>query len=1097
MSTREGEPLPMTGHESQGAPEDPRPIFRLIAQVRRVLRQSWVVTGIALTVGVLAGAVALLGLADVAFPFGRALRFVALALVVVPTLYTLLAGVLRPFLRRLTEVQVARRIEKHLPHIHNRLVSCIDLSSRDTGQRHSVAFYHRLVGEALDRVSDFRPGTVVDGRSLRRAAVIAAAGLLALALMVGLLPRPFTTAVTRILAPLSDIPPASDVRFRVSPGDAQALVGDPVTFTATVEHGEPDDLRVHVTSLVDGQSRWHAMQERDPGVWSLTLTGLEQSVRYRVHGGGTWSRLFHVAILERPRLEAIQTVVHYPAYLGLGEPRANPPQVLEVAGPEGAEVEVLASVGGDASEGEIQLLRPREAPESDPGEGDPFDVVAAQPMRPAEDGRWSGRFRLEGAGLYRVEMRNALGHANKTMKEARYLAIVDGPPQVTVEQPGRDTTVSKPVRVPVVAAVYDDFALAAVGLVVQPRGEGEPQTLPVKEYGPPPRSDTALTSVDLAALELHEGDHVVCWMTATDRAGQTGRSGDFTVRIAAGDDAADVRFAEFDQTQDAFQERLLELMVETGGLHREFEKINAAYAPLAGDVDVAPGGDSSAGEPELRDPETEKKLEALRQDLARFAGQMAETVQLAEEVGEQMDASLEQMGELALLPAPLAQAMMALDVAYQNRALLPLAELARLVEEAAGQEEDAGEADADAPLAEPDLDVMLELSGNVQDELDALQAQMRALADARAGMWEDLDGAVAELEGHVVDQQAEMTQREIAELQEFLDAMQGDFDDLKAEQEQLAAALEEAGPDGRVDLEARQQELERVARSKLDTTRQLLDTEELVRQLRRGRVPVFPDAPYAPNVEEYFVPPSEDDPEEPKSDADAPAASDDGGGEEKEEKKREEDEEPPLYLPALGGPRARLDPRFARRPRPAAPLPDAGAGTPAPEEDDLRSRQQRLLQELDVADRTLGVDHETLRNMIGQLNQARAEGTSRHPSRQVGQVLRSPSLRQALAMSNRMRRLQGAPVVAPAPQADGPAARSSGRAVYYNAPAWGGLRRPAASAAMPPAARTVILRMQPQQREELLQGMREQAPEGYQPFVQAYFRKLARVRQPD
>ena len=44
--------------------------------------------------------------------------------------------------------------------------------------------------------------------------------------------------------------------------------------------------------------------------------------------------------------------------------------------------------------------------------------------------------------------------------------------------------------------------------------------------------------------------------------------------------------------------------------------------------------------------------------------------------------------------------------------------------------------------------------------------------------------------------------------------------------------------------------------------------------------------------------------------------------------------------------------------------------------------------------------------------------------------------------------------------------------------------------------RTVILKMQPRLREELLQGMREQGPEGYQQFIRDYFQRLTEVNGP-
>ena len=53
------------------------------------------------------------------------------------------------------------------------------------------------------------------------------------------------------------------------------------------------------------------------------------------------------------------------------------------------------------------------------------------------------------------------------MKAARCVAIVDAPPQITVESPGRDLTLGALRKVPLMLAVHDDFGLANVVLCVQ------------------------------------------------------------------------------------------------------------------------------------------------------------------------------------------------------------------------------------------------------------------------------------------------------------------------------------------------------------------------------------------------------------------------------------------------------------------------------------------------------------------------------------------------------------------------------------------------------------------------------------------------------
>ena len=44
------------------------------------------------------------------------------------------------------------------------------------------------------------------------------------------------------------------------------------------------------------------------------------------------------------------------------------------------------------------------------------------------------------------------------------------------------------------------------------------------------------------------------------------------------------------------------------------------------------------------------------------------------------------------------------------------------------------------------------------------------------------------------------------------------------------------------------------------------------------------------------------------------------------------------------------------------------------------------------------------------------------------------------------------------------------------------------------ATRRVILKMQPKEREELLQGLREEGPKAYRGFIRDYFKKLSRAR---
>ena len=51
-------------------------------------------------------------------------------------------------------------------------------------------------------------------------------------------------------------------------------------------------------------------------------------------------------------------------------------------------------------------------------------------------------------------------------------------------------------------------------------------------------------------------------------------------------------------------------------------------------------------------------------------------------------------------------------------------------------------------------------------------------------------------------------------------------------------------------------------------------------------------------------------------------------------------------------------------------------------------------------------------------------------------------------------------------------------------------------AKLDPATRSILLKLPPRVREDLLQGMREQGPEGYGPFIEEYFKRLTETKEP-
>ena len=208
-------------------PPSSRPLYRLIRRTRFLLRLTRILTGLALTIGLFLGALAVVAAVDlllpllqipfsIAFPIDSGLRLASLLLVVLPPAAALLIGVVFPLFRRFSAGYVARRIESHIPGIHNRLVSCIDLETRGRAAA-SPVFYRRLLTESLDRIHGFHPRRVLDFVKLRRAGLIALAGTLAFVVVWCLFAKTLPTAMARIFHPFEDIPPVAGAAYTVEP----------------------------------------------------------------------------------------------------------------------------------------------------------------------------------------------------------------------------------------------------------------------------------------------------------------------------------------------------------------------------------------------------------------------------------------------------------------------------------------------------------------------------------------------------------------------------------------------------------------------------------------------------------------------------------------------------------------------------------------------------------------------------------------------------------------------------------------------------------------------------------------------------------------
>jgi hypothetical protein len=259
--------------------------------------------------------------------------------------------------------------------------------------------------------------------------------------------------------------------------------------------------------------------------------------------------------------------------------------------------------------------------------------------------------------------------------------------------------------------------------------------------------------------------------------------------------------------------------------------------------------------------------------------------------------------------------------------------------------------------------------------------------------------------------------------------------------------------------------------------------------------------PFTPDGEEMLVPPEEEDTFEPDAEMKGDA-TDDAKADGKAEKKEAEEEEEEMFMPPTGV-RQKMDPRFANKVRPVPKKKDAAAKTsPTSPEEMLREmllgREQQTAEQLNAAQRELQPQRDQLGQLLEQIRQALSDPGAAESARELAELMQSMDMQQAMALAQAMRQAQTgsqqpsqpAPGQPPQPSPHTPALAQT--LTQPNA----GLRIgvPGELNDLDLAAATVILRMQPRLREELLKGMREEGPEAYRKFIQDYFNRLTKVK---
>ena len=625
----------MVRHSPDSADSD----WPLLAALRGRLRRLIWLSGVSASVMAVLGGLLIAGWCD----WWLRIEDVGLRVLVSLCLWSVAAATLwqylwRPLRYPLTDVMLARQLDRRYPGLASRLTTAAEFRAHQADARQGSPELQQLViRQAAEDLRQIDPQDILESRRLRPLIVSAVMTCVMTVVVLQAYPLEAATALRRLAWPWSRIPWPQTVVLQLLDEEGQPLPWDPRAAIPVVRGAElalrventrgdlPDNLRMQkrvispeASSELEEQplhvARTPTAAEAPHNTASVTLLAQQDTLEFRVVGGDDQSMpWFRMVAVDPPRLAETSIQVIPPAYTR--QPAVTlPTGATQIRGWLGSTVEIAARA--DRRVHEVELRNGKAAPVPVPVHDDAQSWLAtltiAQPN----------------SASFHFVLRDQQGFADTRPLVFELRGDVDALPEILLTEPAADVWVTPTAKIPLSMQARDDLGLTLLRHSWELRrespdgdaGTNAPHHEVLQNFGDArPAQATCDVSWELTPLQLQPGDRVVFRVEALDAYDlgepHVGKSAPRTLVV--------VSPAE---KQQELTGRVAEVVDELRSAQEQQQRLQAETAQLQTQL-------RDTGEFRLTDRDLLSRLQA---DQRRLAGQLTDTLRGLEPRVEQL-----------------------------------------------------------------------------------------------------------------------------------------------------------------------------------------------------------------------------------------------------------------------------------------------------------------------------------------------------------------------------------------------------------------------------------------------------------------------------
>jgi hypothetical protein len=399
--------------------------------------------------------------------------------------------VLLPALRRVSDERVALYIEEREPALQSVLISAIE-----TAGHAQSGIARALVERAAGECRQLSFGQRIEHKRLQRNGIALATAVVAAIVILGAGPAPLRNSARALLLPMPAAQAAGVMSISAHPGNVTIARGADVAVTAELSGFKGSEAFVVMRDGKGEWRRWSMSSAQKGDGFEAVLFDVSVATDYYVESGEVRSPTYRIEVVDAPFVKGLTLEYQYPAYTGLAPKRIE--EGGDIVAPRGTLVRVIATPSSPVADGRLQL-----------------DDARAIRLQSTPNGALQATMRVLKDGLYHIELPGLDGRLTSASAQYAITALVDEPPTVRVEKPGRDIKVSAIDEVFVSAAANDDYGVARLDLVYSVNGAPQ-QTRNLATPSARSASVTGAHTFFLEELSLKPGDFVSYFVRATD-----------------------------------------------------------------------------------------------------------------------------------------------------------------------------------------------------------------------------------------------------------------------------------------------------------------------------------------------------------------------------------------------------------------------------------------------------------------------------------------------------------------------------------------------------------------------------------------------------